>query len=183
MPKKKKKPRSPGRPKGSIIPIERDGQKYAIAIWHGLTMSGTGPYLAAYWALVVTSDAPIMPAAVESLLNVASTEIKFTASSLDKHVDHLVRKARDTPLEESAWLRASAIAIKFAVLAVRNHQTEMYCAMVDYLIGLDWRPLLSRLVERIDDLAKSNVPPLEGELSRRGRAALEELRKKAKKPQ
>jgi hypothetical protein len=185
MPKKKKKPRGPGRPKGSTIPIERDRQKYAIAIWHGLTMSGARPNDAAHWALALTSKKPTLAAAIEDRLIVASTEIKFTASSLDAHVDALVRKARGFPLKESFWLRQSAMAIEQAARGLQTLQTPnglaLYYGAIDSLKYLGWHDVLDSLAKRVvNDLTRSNFPPFEGNLGRQGRAV---LRKIAKKPQ
>src|SRR5262245_15849010 len=39
-----------GRPVGSTVPIERDRQKEAIAIWWAAAEAGFGPYQAAYLA-------------------------------------------------------------------------------------------------------------------------------------
>jgi hypothetical protein len=68
MAKKKPAKKQPGRPKGSTVPLRRDRQRFAIAVWHGLRMRGFGPYVSAYWAAVVTGKEPIKPEDVEGLL-------------------------------------------------------------------------------------------------------------------
>jgi hypothetical protein len=88
-----------GRPKGSTVALEDDPQKFAIAMWHGVYLCGYGPYRSAYWAAWLTSDQPIKAEDVEGLLTVAGTESEFTASSLDKHIDRLARKAESIPVD------------------------------------------------------------------------------------
>jgi hypothetical protein len=173
----KKKPK-PGRPKGSTVPPERHRQRFAIAVCRGLRLSGTGPYVSAHWAAVVTGNEPIKPEDVEGLLTVAGTEIKFTASSLEKHIDRLARNANRAP--ETDWERTSALAIKALILAARTGNAEVYCWTLDLLIGLGWRDVIERLRARIEDLAKSNIPPREGGLGHEGQKLLNRLR--AKKP-
>jgi CO/xanthine dehydrogenase FAD-binding subunit len=83
-----------GRPRGSSIPLARDRQRFAIAIWWALYKFGYGPYQAAHLAAVVVQNEPIRLEDVESLLIVASSKIRFTASSLEEHVAWLARKAK-----------------------------------------------------------------------------------------
>jgi hypothetical protein len=175
---KAKARRRRGRPKGSTVPLERDRQKFAIAVWGALRLYGAGPYVSAYWAAVVTGDEPIKPEDVEGLLTDAGIDIKRTASSLDEHIHALVRKAKRTISEQAnnRWLEASSLAIKALILAARTANTEVYCGMLDVLIDLGWRDVIARLTARIDDLAKSNVPPHEGKLGRQGQTLLDWLR-------
>jgi hypothetical protein len=173
-PKKKQPKHKAGRPKGTTVPLERDRQNFAVAVWQALRLCGTGPYVSAYWAVVITGDEPIKPEDVDGLLTVASIEIKRPASSLDKHLDALARKAKRT--RPTNWLMASALAIKALILAARTGKTEVYCGMLDVLIDLGWRDVIVRLEARIDDMAKSNVPPHEGKLGRQGQQMLDRLR-------
>src|SRR5262249_36176456 len=168
-------PRRRGRPKGSAVPLERDRQRVGIAAACGFRECGGGPYVAAYWAALATGDEPIRPEDVEGLLTVAGIDIKRTASSLDKHLDALARKAKRAPANNT-WLRISATTIKALILAARIKNTEVYCGMLDILIGLGWGEVIERLSARIIEAAKSNIPPREGELGRQGQALLDWLR-------
>jgi hypothetical protein len=174
--RKRQRKRQAGRPAGSTIPLERDRQRFAIAVWHGVRLCGFGPYVSAYWAAVVTAEAPFKPEDVEGLLTVTGTDVRFTASSLDKHSDALARKAERITIDSNRWLHASALAIKGLIIAARIGNVEIYCGMLDVLVDLGWRDLIERLRTRVDDLSKSNVPPHEGRLGRQGRALLDWLR-------
>jgi hypothetical protein len=165
-----------GRPKGSTVAFERDRQRFAIAAWWGFREYGCGPYVAAYWAAVATGDAPIKPEDIDGLLTVAGVDIKRTASTLDKHLDRLARNAKRAP-SNNAWLRTSAITIKALILAARTNNMQVYCGMLDMLIGLGWADVIERLSARIIEAAKSNIPPHEGRLGRRGRELLAALRR------
>ena len=83
-----------------------------IAVWHGVHLYGVGPYLSAHWAAWLTGPEPITAEDVEGLLSTAGTNIRFTASTLDKHIDRLVRNAERIPVESDPWLHMSALAIK-----------------------------------------------------------------------
>ena len=48
-----------GRPKGSTTPIERDRQKFEVAIAWGFGLAGYGPTISAYCAAWATSNKPI----------------------------------------------------------------------------------------------------------------------------
>src|SRR5262249_54349572 len=139
----------PGRPSGTTIPLERDPQRFEIAVWHGIHLDGHGPYTSAHWAAWVTSKKPINIEDVEGLLTVAGTEIEFTASSLDNHIDGLVRKAESIPVDSDPWLHASALAIKAFILARRTRNMEMECHLLDVLLSLGWRDVIERLIARI----------------------------------
>jgi hypothetical protein len=125
----------------------------------------------------VTSNAPIKPEDVEGLLTAAGTEIKFTASKLENHIDRLARKAKSIPVDSNPWLHMSALAIKALILAARTKRVEVYCAMLDVLVGLGWADVIGRLSARIIEASKSNVPPHEGKLGRRGQELLDWLRR------
>ena len=163
-----------GRPRGSTVPIERDRQKFEVAIAWGFGLAGYGPTVSAYCAAWATSNKPIQLEDVEGLLTVAGTEIPRTASSLEKHIDALARKAKGT--RQTEWLASSALAIKALILSARIKNTEVYCGMLDILIGLGWGEVIERLSARIIEAAKSNIPPREGELGRQGQALLDWLR-------
>jgi hypothetical protein len=173
---KKQHKRRAGRPKGSTVPLERHRQKFEIAVWHGVHLYGAGPYVSAHLAVVVTGEEPIEPEDVEGLLTAAGTEIKFTASSLDKHIDRLARNAERIPIDSDPWLHMSALAIKTLIIAARARDIELYYWTLDALIRLGWSDMIERLRARIDDLIKSNVPPREGKLGRQGQALLDWLR-------
>src|SRR5262249_38614383 len=85
------------RPKGTTVPFERDRQRFTISALWGFRFAGAGPYTAAYWAAYVTGEEPIRPEDIEGLLIAAGTKIKHTASTLEKHLDHLARKADRIP--------------------------------------------------------------------------------------
>jgi hypothetical protein len=172
----KKRRKEPGRPKGTTIPLERDPQRFEIAVWQGIHLDGHGPYTSAHWAAWVTSRKPIKLEDVEGLLTVAGTEIEFTASNLDKHIDRLARKAESIPVDSDPWLHASALAIKAFILARRTRNMEMECYLLDVLLSLGWRDVIERLIARINDMLKSNIPPREGELGREGQALVNWLR-------
>jgi hypothetical protein len=164
-----------GRPKGSTVPFERDRQRFAIAAWWGFRECGCGPYGATYWATVATGDEPIRPEDIGGLLTVAGIDIKRTASSLDKHLDALTRKAKRAPAD-NVWLQTSATTIKALILAARTNNMRIYCDMLDVLIGLGWADVIERLSARIIEASKSNVPPHEGKLGRRAQQLLAGLR-------
>jgi hypothetical protein len=166
-----------GRPEGSTVPFKYDRQKFTIAALWGFCLAGAGPYTAAYWAAYVLAEEPIRPEDVEGVLTAAGTQIPHTASSLDKHFDHLVRKAKQIPPESDTWLQLSATAIKAAVLAARSGDLAAYCFALDLLIVNGWDDVIERLNKRVIEASKSNVPPYEeGELGLRGRAFLARLR-------
>jgi hypothetical protein len=171
-----KTPHHRGRPKGSTVPLERHRQKFAIAMWHGVHLYGVGPYLSARWAAWLTSNEPIRAEDVEGLLTVSGTEIKFTASTLDKHIDRLARTAERYALDSNPWLHKSALAIKGLIIAARTRNIEVYCGMLDVLIDLGWRGQIERLRARVEDLIRSNIPPREGKLGREGQGLLDWLR-------
>ena len=160
---------------GSTVPFERDRQRFAIAAWWGFRECGCGPYEATYWAAVATGDEPIRPEDIDGLLTAAGIDVKRTASTLDKHLDALTRKAKRAP-PNNAWLRTSATTIKALILAVRTNKMQVYCGMLDVLIGLGWADVVERLSARIIEASKSNVPPHEGKLGRRGQQLLAGLR-------
>jgi hypothetical protein len=178
---RKPKRRKLGRRHGSVIAIERDKQRWEVAISHGLRLTRVGPYTAAHWAVVATAKSPIKPEDIEGLVTVAGTDITFTASTLRTHIEVLTHKVDRTPLDSSPWLHASALAIKAVILAVRTGNIEAYCHALDALVWLGWQDVLQRLTTRIDDLARSNVPPFEGELAREGQRFLNPLRATAAK--
>jgi hypothetical protein len=165
-----------GRPEGSTVPFAHDRQRFTIAAWWGFRGAGAGPFVASYWASIATSDTPIRPEDIDGLLHVAAVEIPHTSVTLDKHLDHLTRKAKRIPVESDAWLHLSATAIKAAVLAARTGDLETYCFAFDQLIANGWAGTIRRLSERVVEASKSNLPPFEGELGRAGRAFLARLR-------
>jgi hypothetical protein len=164
-----------GRPKGSTVPFERDRQRFTIGALWGFRFAGAGPYTAAYWAAYVTGEEPMRPEDIEGLLIAAGTKIKHTASTLEKHLDHLARKADRIPPDSDVWLKISAVTIKALILAARTGNLEIYCLMLDLLIDLGWANVIKR--RRINEALKSNVPPYdEGELGLKGPAFLARLR-------
>ena len=165
-----------GRRKGSTIPLERHRQKFDIAVWHGVHLYGVGPYLSAHWAVWLTGAEPIKAEDVEGLLTAAGTKIKFTASTIEKHIDRLARNAQSIPVESDPWLHMSALAIKAMILAARTGNTEVYCGMLDALIELGWGDMIERLRARVGDLLRSNIPPRDEELGRAGMGLLKWLR-------
>jgi len=164
-----------GRPKGSTVPFERDRQRFTIAAWWGFRGAGAGPYTAAYWASIATSEESIRPEDIDGLLHVAAVQIPHTSVTLDKHLDHLTRKAKRIPLESDVWLHLSATTIKAAVLAVRCGDLEAYCFALDLLIANGWGDVIGRLNARVIEASKSNVPPFEGNLGAKGRQFLARL--------
>jgi len=174
------KRRKPGRPKGTTVPLKRNRQKCEIAIWHGLRLDGHGPYTSGLWAVWVTSNEPIKPEDVEGLLTAAGSKIRFTASSLETHIDRLVRNAKNTAMNSDPWLQMSALAIKGLIIAARTRDAKTWCYMVDVLLRLSgWPAVIERLTARIDELVRSNVPPRENELGAKGQALLNWLRRVA----
>ena len=165
-----------GRPKGSTVPFHLDPQCFAIAAWWGFRECGVGSRAAAYWAEVATGDKPIRPEDIEGLLTVAAVDIRHTAASLDNHLRALARKAKRAPAN-NAWLMISATAIKGLILAARTRKPDVYCGMLDVLIKHGWGDVLKRLSERIIEASKSNVPPFEGTLGRRGQELLDWVRR------
>jgi hypothetical protein len=170
-----------GRPKGSTVPVERDRHGGFTACWWAFTdpkvKLGLGPYEAGYLAALVTSANPIRLEDVEGLVTVASTEIARTASTLDKHIDTLVRKAKRVPPTSSTWLQASVLAIKALIMAMRMGRVDEACFALDGLVMLGWGPDLSCLTARIREAAKSNVPPREDKLGRCGRQLVDLLKR------
>jgi hypothetical protein len=180
MRRAKKKKKGPGRPKGTTVPLKRHRRKLETAIWHGLRLDGHGPYTSGLWAIWVTSDEPIKPEDVEGLLTVAGTKIQFTASNIDRHVDRIVRNAKSRPVDSDPWLHMSALAIKGLIIATRAGDATTWCYMVDVLLRLSgWPAVIERLTARINELARSNVPPRENELGAKGQALLNWLRRVA----
>jgi hypothetical protein len=149
----------------------------------GLLSAGRiGPYAAGYWAAIITSDGPIRLEDVEGLLTVAGIPIKKTASSIDKHVDALVRKTKRTAAaKDDVWLRASALAIKAFVLAARTGKVDAQCFALDTLIRLGWDDVIARLSGGMIKAAEGNLPPFHGQLGREGRNLLARLRKTSEK--
>jgi hypothetical protein len=168
--------RGRGRPKGSTLPIERDRQRFAIALWRGFRKFGLGQYRSGYLAAAIDSDEPIRLEDVEGVLTLASTEINRTASSLDKHIDRLVRNAAKRA-PESTWIEASATAIQAFILAYRSGNIAVACGMLDCLVRFGWGDQLSRLTARIDEAVRGNIPPRDGQLGRHGQQLLDLLKK------
>jgi hypothetical protein len=172
-----------GRPKGSTVPFARDRQRFTIAALWGYRLAGAGAYTAAYWASITTSDEPIRPQDIGGLMTVAGTRIKHSSVTPKAHFEHLARKADRIPPDSDAWLETSATTIKALILAARNGNLEIYCAMLDLLMALGWRDVIERLTSRIDDALASNIPPFDGQLGRAGRKLLTQLRTSSKKSQ
>jgi len=71
------------------------------------------------------------------------------------------------------------LAIKGVILARRTGNMEIECYLIDVLLSLGWRDVIECLIARIDDMLKSNIPPREGKLGRKGEALLNWLRRVA----
>src|SRR6516162_7936152 len=179
MIKHRAKSRRRGRPRGSRVPLERDRQRFAVATWWGLHEIGYGPYEAAYLTSTAVGDDPIRLEDVEGLLTLASTQIKRTASSLDEHINALVRKAKRVPATD--WLVESSAAIRALVMYIAANDTARACIVLDVLVELGWGDVIQRLTERMGDALKSNVPPYEGKLRWQGRALLARLQQRRPK--
>ena len=171
--KRRLKPRRRGRPRGSRVPLERDRQRFAVAVWWGLHEMGYGPYEAAYLASTAVGDGPIRLENVENVLTIASTNVKHTSASLDEHIHALVRKAKRAPATD--WLVTSSAAIRAFVGYIRDDDIARACTMLDVLSHLGWRQEIVRLTSRISDAVKSNIPPYEGNLGRQGRVLFARL--------
>jgi hypothetical protein len=174
--------RKRGRPKGSTVLLARDRQNAAIALWKAFRALDYSPHEAAYRALIIVGKQPLQPEHIEQVLTVAGKEIKYTASSLDAHLDALVRKAARTP-DRNPWLAASVTALVGLIRAARTNRIPLVWGMLQVLDSLGWRPLIISLGSRIDAAMRSNVPPFEGTLGRQGRQALDLIKNlSSKKP-
>jgi len=176
------KRRRRGRPKGTKLTLARDRQNAAIALWKAFRVLGYGTHEAGYLALMVVGGAPIQLEDVEGVLTVASTTIKYKASTLDKHVNALARKAARAS-DHDPWLVASTAAIRGLIRGIRTNRIELAAYMFDVLIELGWRVVLARFWARIQTALRSNIPPHEGPLGRaqasRLKAYVENSRKRS----
>jgi len=65
------------------------------------------------------------------LLTAARTEIEFTASTINAHIDRLARTAERIPIESNIWLHISTMAIKGLILAARSRNMEVPRTRID----------------------------------------------------
>ena len=175
----KRKPnakRGRGRPEGieSCRP-DRHPAKFAIAICRGLRWSGTGPYVAAHWASVVTGNEAIKARECRRPADGRWDQRQILQPRRSGHEDdRLVRNADQPPATD--WEKISAQAVKALILAVRTGNGPAYFWTLDILIAHGWSDVIEGLRARIDDLAKSNLPPREGGLGQEGKRLLDLLR-------
>jgi hypothetical protein len=154
------------RPRGSIIPLMKDPQRFEIAAWLALQVS-IGPYRAARLvAMLVESNAPITIESIDGVLLNASTDHEIK-TDVDSHFESLVQKSRLVmkrgTAEERQWLDGSTALIGSLVeLFVQNSQT-VWALAFDRLLDIPgWRDELARITKRLSGATRSNYPEFRG---------------------
>ena len=171
-----------GRPK---VPTEQDLDRFFIVIWRVLArLIGYGPRDAGYLAAHLVSAEPIVLADLEGALRAAPTNIEHHAAELDTRIAGLVRKAQGSS-ESDPWIRQSEAAIKallltaFALLRpdltddTRKRLISDAAGLTADLEELGWGEFRSRLEGRINAALRSNLPPHDLPLGRKGRRLLQ----------
>jgi hypothetical protein len=172
-----------GRPKGSVVPIEMDSQKFEIAGLLALVEEGYGPFDAARRALLAIRGGAFKVEDIEGLLQVATAEIPlpqpFDPLDRDKGLRRFAAKARRVTKRQPAseWLNHSAGAIGALIDFVRDGNQPGMSAAIDKLIELGWAPVIQGFVWRIEAALGSNLAPADVErLGPAARRWLAELR-------
>jgi hypothetical protein len=150
-----------GRPKGSIVRIEHDRQRFEVALWWAFHQMGCGPFRAARWALLATRGGPIARADIDGALEMASATIPlpqpFDPLDPDKGLRRLAAKAKRA--KPTFWLvNSSGLARGLLVFIANNNRTGVRLA-IDGLIRLGWGPVIKQLAQRVEAALGSNLPP------------------------
>jgi len=150
-----------GRPKGSITPIERDPQRFAIAAWWAFHGMGFGPFDAARRALLATNGGPISMEDVEGVLIMASAKIPlpqpFDPLDPDKGLRRLSAKAKRA--KPSEWLIISSGLVQALITFIATNNMTGIATACDGLMKLGWGPTIMGLAQRIEAALGSNLPP------------------------
>jgi hypothetical protein len=154
-----------GRPLGTVVPIERDRQRFEIAAWWAFVEMGCGPFDAARRALLAVKGGRITIEDIEGVLQLASAEIPlpqpYNPEDKDKGLRRLAAKARRQPPAE--WLTQSSAHVQALVIFTAKGNIAGICAALDNLLRLGWRPVIDGLAERIKAAFGSNLPPADVE--------------------
>jgi hypothetical protein len=172
---------------------EQDLDRFFIVIWRVLArLMGYGPRDAGYFAAHLVSAERIVLADVEGAIRVASTTIKHHADDLETRIAGLVRKAQGSS-DEDPWIRQSEAAIKallltgFALLRpdltddTRKRLIADAAGLTADLEELGWGEFRSRLEGRTNAAFRSNLPPHDSPLGRKGRRLLQSIKKPPQK--
>jgi hypothetical protein len=177
-PKKKQPKHKAGRPKGSVVPIERDRRKYAIAVFWAFHELGCGRFEATRLTLLVTEGGAISLRDIEGFLVSVSAEIPLPRPDPNEP-DQGIRRfaAKAVRARPSPWLINSAAFVQGLITFIANGNTTGACLTLDGLLALGWEPVIVGLAERIETALRSNIPPAELEqLSPAARRLLARLR-------
>src|SRR5262245_43974005 len=105
-----------GRPEGTTVRIERDPQKFEIAVWDAFVVGrGCGHFDAARRALIVVKGGPITIEDIEGVLRIASAEIPLPPPNPDEPdagLRRLAAKAQRAQARRSPWLLNSSLLIQ-----------------------------------------------------------------------
>ena len=167
--------RKRGRPAG-LVPLERDPQRFEIAVWWAFVGMKVGQFDAARRALLVVKGRDITMEDVEGVWRLATAEIPPLdgKDEPDARLRRLSAKAKRQ--KPSEWLVASSALIQALMLFMRTKNVTGSSAALDALIGLGWRPVIQDLAKRIEAALQSNLPPADLEkLSPAARRLLAEL--------
>ena len=150
-----------GRPVGSVVPIERDPQRFEIACWWAFSEMGFGPYDSARRALLVTRGGPISIEDIEGVLHMATAQIPLPTPldplDPDAGLRRLTAKAKRAKL--SVWLASSAGMLQALMVYIGQGNMTGITITFDALLKLGWGETLMGLVERIEAALGSNLPP------------------------
>jgi hypothetical protein len=152
-----------GRPKGSVVPIERDPQRFEIACWWAFHEMGCGAFDAARRALLASKGGPITLEDVDGVLLLASAQIPlpqpFDPLDPDKGLRRLSAKAKRA--EPAQWLIDSSALIRALITFIATGNMTGVCLTLDELIKLGWAPTINGLAQRVETALGSNLPPAE----------------------
>jgi hypothetical protein len=142
------------------VPIERDPQRFEIAVWRALTQSGLGTFDAARRALLAIKGGAVTLRDIEGVLQMASATIPlppFDPLDPDKGLRRLAAKAKRASPEP--WLVNSAALVQGLITFVGTSNTTGICLALDGLDRLGWRPVIMGLAKRIETAPGSNLAP------------------------
>ncbi len=146
-----------GRPR---VPIERDPQRFEIAcIWAFLGF-GLGTFDTINRALMVVRGGPVSMSDVMGVLRLSQVSVPLPKIEDDEPNEAERRLLAAAKRQRAApWLVESSAFIQGLIIFIGTGNVTGACLCLDNLLLRGWRPVLAGLVERIEAMLKSNVPP------------------------
>jgi hypothetical protein len=167
---KRRKPGA-GRPKGSIVALSADPQRFALATWCAFCEMGLDPYPAGYLVVgLFESGKPITAESIDEALVIMSSGITPATMPVVRRADRMVRKARQVfpraSESERAWLAYCSGAIRALVQFAAQANWVGVSRSLDLLMEAGWRDVIQRITRRLDAVLRSDMREFEGKLSR-----------------